>query len=197
MPRPKDPARAAAGVPVFSNALGNGDPVDPDDVPVVVRLSAEETFYLAHTLGCLTVHSVERGTPPGEEPLNAVTGTGEDTWLMRLSLEELWTALLANNAGGAGGAYFIARCAAHVVQRREGWLPRSGLQYGADLVLYRNHPSLVHSDHCVVLRPGQRCGLRRRRQRRPSPRSTATTTTSPRVFAGGRRCRQFRDCACR
>ena len=73
---------------------------------------------------------------------------------MRLSLEELWTALLANNAGGAGGAYFIARCAAHVVQRREGWLPRSGLQYGADLVLYRNHPSLVHSDHCVVLRPG-------------------------------------------
>ena len=36
----KDP-RAAAGVPVFSNALGNGDPVDPDDVPVVVRLSAE------------------------------------------------------------------------------------------------------------------------------------------------------------
>ena len=150
----KTPARAATGVPVFSNALGNGDPAAPDEVPVVVRLSAEETFYLAHTLGCLTVHSVERGTPPGEEPPEEATGTGEEPWLMRLSLDELWTALLATNAGGAGGAHFIARCAAHVIQRREGWLPRSGLQYGADLVLYRNHPSLVHSDHCVVLRPG-------------------------------------------
>ena len=59
---------------------------------------------------------------------------------------------------GAGGAYFIARCAAHVVQRREGWLPRSGLQYGADLVLYRNHPSLVHSDHCVVFGRGSAAG---------------------------------------
>ena len=114
-----------------------------------------------------------------------------------LSLEEeLWTALLANNAGGAGGAYFIARCAAHVVQRREGWLPRSGLQYGADLVLYRNHPSLVHSDHCVVLRPGAAL--------RAAAATTAATVTAvdgddddePAIFAGGRRCRQFRDCAC-
>ena len=36
--------------------------------------------------------------------------------------------------------------------RNQGWLPRSGLQYGADFVLYRNHPSLVHSDFCVVPR---------------------------------------------
>lgn len=35
----------------------------------------------------------------------------------------------------------------------QGWIPRSGLQYGADLVLYEQHPSLVHSTICVVVVP--------------------------------------------
>lgn len=35
----------------------------------------------------------------------------------------------------------------------QGWIPRSGLQYGADLVLYEQHPSLVHSTVCVLIVP--------------------------------------------
>lgn len=35
----------------------------------------------------------------------------------------------------------------------QGWIPRSGLQYGTDLVLYEQHPSLVHSSLCVILVP--------------------------------------------
>jgi tRNA-splicing endonuclease subunit Sen2 len=79
---------------------------------------------------------------------------------MRLSRTELWRALARlgaenleeENPGSFGGG-FVARYAAHAHFRNQGWLPRSGLQYGADFVLYRNHPSLVHSDFCVVLAP--------------------------------------------
>lgn len=35
----------------------------------------------------------------------------------------------------------------------QGWLARSGVQYGADLVLYRAHPDLVHSDYAVLVVP--------------------------------------------
>ena len=74
------------------------------------------------------------------------------SFLVRLTLEELWRAFLSLGCS-EGVSRFIWRCAAMVHFRAAGWLPRSGLQYGADFVLYRNHPSLVHSDHCVVLQP--------------------------------------------
>jgi tRNA-splicing endonuclease subunit Sen2 len=51
------------------------------------------------------------------------------------------------------GHAFALKCAATVHFRLTGWLPRSGLQYGADFVLYQRHPSLVHSDSTVVLVP--------------------------------------------
>ena len=35
----------------------------------------------------------------------------------------------------------------------QGWIARSGLQYGTDLVLYEQHPSLVHSTVCVIIVP--------------------------------------------
>ena len=165
---------AAAGVPVFVNALAaagaSSGTRDAETRPVVVRLSPEEAFYMAHRMDCLTVHGVERGVPPGEavpdpgraggEPRGAPEGE-DRTWLMRLSRTELWRALARlgaenperkENPGSFGGG-FVARYAAHAHFRNQGWLPRSGLQYGADFVLYRNHPSLVHSDFCVVLAP--------------------------------------------
>ncbi|KAI9327073.1 hypothetical protein DFJ73DRAFT_864561 [Zopfochytrium polystomum] len=39
--------------------------------------------------------------------------------------------------------------------KREGWLVRDGVKFGAELVLYREHPSLVHADYAVVIVPRQ------------------------------------------
>jgi hypothetical protein len=39
--------------------------------------------------------------------------------------------------------------------RSKGWLPRSGLLYGADFVLYQLHPAVVHSDYAAMLVPLQ------------------------------------------
>lgn len=33
----------------------------------------------------------------------------------------------------------------------QGWLPRTGLQYGVDFVLYQKHPALAHSDYSVII----------------------------------------------
>lgn len=37
--------------------------------------------------------------------------------------------------------------------RGKGWIPRTGLQYGADYVLYQKHPALAHSDYAVLVVP--------------------------------------------
>ncbi|ESQ37459.1 hypothetical protein EUTSA_v10002801mg, partial [Eutrema salsugineum] len=36
--------------------------------------------------------------------------------------------------------------------RSKNWIVRSGLQYEVDFVVYRHHPSLVHSEYAVVVR---------------------------------------------
>mmetsp|Transcript_12825 Transcript_12825/g.24360 ORF Transcript_12825/g.24360 Transcript_12825/m.24360 type:complete len:143 (+) Transcript_12825:3-431(+) len=46
---------------------------------------------------------------------------------------------------------FVEMYCAYRHFRKKGWLPRSGLQYGAHFVLYRKHPSQVHSDYTVVV----------------------------------------------
>jgi len=35
----------------------------------------------------------------------------------------------------------------------QGWIARTGLQYGADFVLYQRHPALAHSDYTVLIIP--------------------------------------------
>ena len=37
--------------------------------------------------------------------------------------------------------------------RSKGWIPRTGLQYGVDFVLYQRHPALAHSDYSVLIQP--------------------------------------------
>ena len=165
-------AEAAAGVPVFANAPApapapaptprharGGAPVArggvlhgaPDGLPH--RTASSAARCPGGRLG-----------PGGERRRESADGDGEGgAWLMRLSRTELWRALARLGAerpadGKIPGGGFIAKYAAHAHFRNQGWLPRSGLQYGADFVLYRNHPSLVHSDFCVVLAPDAGAG---------------------------------------
>ena len=37
----------------------------------------------------------------------------------------------------------------------QGWIPRCGLAYGADWVVYDRHPAHAHSYICVLVMPGQ------------------------------------------
>lgn len=35
--------------------------------------------------------------------------------------------------------------------KMQGWIPRTGLQYGVDFVLYQKHPAITHSDYSVSI----------------------------------------------
>jgi len=50
-------------------------------------------------------------------------------------------------------APFAHRYAAYCHLRAKGWLPRGGLLYGADYVLYGLHPALVHSEYVAAVLP--------------------------------------------
>ena len=55
---------------------------------------------------------------------------------------------------------WVSGCEAYVNRvAMQGWVPRSGLQYGVDLVLYEQHPSLVHSTTCVTVVPMKPPGM--------------------------------------
>ena len=116
------------GIPLTPNGPG---------IELVIRMNCEDAFFTAAYLGCLSVYAVEEG-----KEMEVKLGLDEGI----LDLGSLWR-LFRRDCGHA----FAIKCAATVHFRLTGWLPRSGLQYGADLVLYQRHPALVHSDSTVVL----------------------------------------------
>ncbi|CAL6418271.1 unnamed protein product [Bathycoccus prasinos] len=121
---------------------------------VALRLSPEDAFYLHAVVGCLVVYAYEESIvnsnsdDKNDNNDNNNNNNNKGGRHVELSREQFWT-LLRETAGAAFGLKCVATC--HF--RLQGWLPRSGLQYGADLVLYRRHPSLVHSDCCALVLP--------------------------------------------
>ena len=119
---------------------------------VALRLSPEDAFYLHAVVGCLVVYAYEESVVNNGDDNNDNNDNNNNNNKggrhVELSREQFWT-LLRETAGAAFGLKCVATC--HF--RLQGWLPRSGLQYGADLVLYRRHPSLVHSDCCALVLP--------------------------------------------
>lgn len=97
-------------------------------VDSVLRIGAEEAFFLAHALQCLEMH---RGTMEGEP----------------MSNEECWKEFVQQREN------YVTSYVAYSHFRSKGWLPKSGIQYGSDLVLYRNHPSVAHSEYAVIVMP--------------------------------------------
>jgi len=112
---------------LYLACLGRPAPLQWDAPPEArgVRLAPEEAFLLAHELGCLEV------VPEGSD--------------CPLAPPELWAALRAA-APGFSEAYAAFR---HFLAK--GWFVRSGLSYGADYVLYRGHPEIVHAEFAAVV----------------------------------------------
>ncbi|KAK9829651.1 hypothetical protein WJX72_007118 [[Myrmecia] bisecta] len=117
----------ASGEPACNTASGNEQATQQ---LTAIRLSLLEAFFWAYALESLEVWEVDNGRPA-----------------VRLSHEELW--IRCNQLQ----ADFAMSYAAYQHFRSKGWIPRSGLQYGAHFVLYQKHPSVAHSDYCVVLLP--------------------------------------------
>jgi tRNA-intron lyase len=94
-----------------------------------VRLSLDEAFFMAYGLDCLQMHDVVDGAA------------------VKLDIDALWRRLQAARTD------FLMLYLAYHHFRSKGWIPRTGLQYGVDFVLYQRHPALAHSDYSVLIQP--------------------------------------------
>lgn len=94
-----------------------------------VRLSLDEAFFMAYGLECLQVHDVI------------------DCATVKLDIDDLWRRLQVARSD------FLMLYLAYHHFRSKGWIPRTGLQYGVDFVLYQRHPALAHSDYSVLIQP--------------------------------------------
>lgn len=88
-----------------------------------LQLSLEEAFFLAYALGCLSIYYEK-------EPLTIV---------------RLWQAFTAVQPA------FRTTYMAYHYFRSKGWVPKVGLKYGTDLLLYRKGPPFYHASYSVII----------------------------------------------
>uniref|UniRef100_A0A8C8SH92 tRNA-splicing endonuclease subunit Sen2 n=1 Tax=Pelusios castaneus TaxID=367368 RepID=A0A8C8SH92_9SAUR len=87
-----------------------------------LQLSLEEAFFLVYALGCLSIYY-------NEEPLSI------------LKLWEVFSQVQPN---------FRTTYMAYHYFRSKGWVPKVGLKYGTDLLLYRKGPPFYHASYSVI-----------------------------------------------
>ncbi|XP_026788722.3 tRNA-splicing endonuclease subunit Sen2 isoform X2 [Pangasianodon hypophthalmus] len=97
--------------------------INPFNMMEYLQLSYEEAFFLVYALGCLSVFR------DGEA----------------LSILQLWRMFRSAQPN------FEITYAAYHYFRSKGWVPKSGIKYGTDLMLYRKGPPFYHASYSVVV----------------------------------------------
>ncbi|NXP75710.1 SEN2 endonuclease, partial [Ramphastos sulfuratus] len=95
---------------------------NPFRISEYLQLSLEEAFFLVYALGCLSIYY-------GEEPLTI------------LKLWEVFSEVKP---------HFKTTYMAYHYFRSKGWVPKVGLKYGTDLLLYRKGPPFYHASYSVI-----------------------------------------------
>ncbi|KAL3889464.1 hypothetical protein ACJMK2_001808 [Sinanodonta woodiana] len=90
-----------------------------------LRLSLEEAFFLSFGLGCLVVLDQDK-TP--------------------MTLSTMWQKFSSSQKR------FVPKYIAYHHFRSKGWVPKSGLKFGADFILYRVGPPFYHGSYSVIVR---------------------------------------------
>ncbi|TSK45806.1 tRNA-splicing endonuclease subunit Sen2 [Bagarius yarrelli] len=97
--------------------------INPFNMMEYLQLGYEEAFFLVYALGCLSVfHNGEA-----------------------LSILQLWGMFRSVQPN------FEMTYAAYHYFRSKGWVPKSGIKYGTDFMLYRKGPPFYHASYSVVV----------------------------------------------
>ncbi|KAG9260360.1 tRNA-splicing endonuclease subunit Sen2 isoform X1 [Astyanax mexicanus] len=97
--------------------------INPFNMVEHLQLSYEEAFFLVYALGCLSIYY------DGEA----------------LSVLQLWRMFCSVQPN------FETNYAAYHYFRSKGWVPKPGIKYGTDLMLYRKGPPFYHASYSVVV----------------------------------------------
>jgi len=126
-----------------------------------VRLSLDEAFFMHYALRSLTLYTVrDKAGQPAR-----LLDTAEAWQEMQNSKKDFILLYLCYHHFRSKVRYFhavmrLCRCPGHnCVMQLQGWIPRTGLQYGVDFVLYQKHPAITHSDYSVSIQTDETPGL--------------------------------------
>ena len=107
-----------------------------------VKLSHEEAFFLVADARVLRVRS-DAPWP------NEIPGQTPNPNKAYFDTEALWRVLCSTSDAEAFACHYVA----YRHYRSKGYIPRSGLTFGADWILYGAHPSAAHSEFSVLVIP--------------------------------------------
>ncbi|KAI0411323.1 hypothetical protein F5X98DRAFT_357429 [Xylaria grammica] len=159
------------GTPALPLPVG-ASPTEISDIPVVaestaisseildrehLQLSPEEAFYLVFGLGALSV----------TDPASGKTLTTEDLFYLfrHLSYYPHSTAALRPDDP------FLVQYAVYHHFRSLGWVPRSGIKFGVDWLLYIGGPVFAHAEFAVTVLPAYTDTYWKTQGHEPPPRS--------------------------
>lgn len=98
---------------------------DPLFVQENLHLSFEEAFFLSYGLGCLIVRDEHDKTP---------------------DLTEMWHTFSRRQKT------FVPNYIAYHYYRSKGWVPKTGLKFGTDFLIYKEGPSFYHGSYSVIVK---------------------------------------------
>ena len=94
-----------------------------------LQLGSEEDFYLQHEEDVLDVRSS-----------------------LETAVEKSYTACELWNFFCECDGHFIGKYTAYRYYKKQGWVPKSGLKFGVDFLLYKHGPAYYHSSYGVLVR---------------------------------------------
>ena len=102
---------------------------DSTAVTEYLQLSSEEAFYLQHEEVVLEVHSS-----------------------LEAAVEKSCTSCELWNFFCECDGQFIGKYTAYRYYKKQGWVPKSGLKFGVDFLLYKHGPAYYHSSYGVLVK---------------------------------------------
>ncbi|XP_014788972.1 tRNA-splicing endonuclease subunit Sen2 isoform X1 [Octopus bimaculoides] len=97
---------------------------DPYSMGEVLLLIYEEAFFLTYGLGCLLVKD-NQGNP--------------------LKISEMWKTFYKNRSD------FLPKYIAYHYYRSQGWIPKPGIKFGCDFILYKDGQLFYHATYSVLV----------------------------------------------
>ncbi|XDV52241.1 hypothetical protein PO909_020985 [Leuciscus waleckii] len=113
--------------------------INPFPMMEYLQLSYEEAFFLVYALGCLSIY------------YSGLSSVWSCLLQEALSVAQVWTMFRSLQPN------FSTSYAAYHYFRSKGWVPKSGIKYGTDLMLYRKGPPFYHASYSVVVERSDVC----------------------------------------
>ncbi len=118
---------------------------EPYQIKENLCLMLEEAFFLSYALGCLVILKKDNNEDKNKNKTkNENRNKDDDSKPMDLS--EMWREFCRIQPN------FPTHYAAYHHYRAKGWVPKVGIKFGSDLILYRDGPPFNHSSYSVMIK---------------------------------------------